>query len=49
MMVDEVYENNVNISPFHYIYNDIQTDINLHHLLLQAKNISATELYNIYH
>ena len=55
MMVDEVYENNVNISPYLiiyiYIYNDIlmKTDINLPHLVLQTKNISPTELYNIYH
>ena len=53
MMVDEVYENNVNISPYLiiYMYNDIlmKTDINLPHLVLQTKNISPTELYNIYH
>ena len=52
-MVDELYENNVNISPYLiiYIYNDIlmKTDINLPHLVLQTKNISPTELYNIYH
>ena len=31
--------------------NDIlmKTDINLPHLVLQTKNISPTELYNIYH
>ena len=55
MMVDEVYENNVNISPYLiiyiYIYNDIlmKTDINLPHLVLQTKNISPADLYNIYH
>ena len=50
-MVDELYENNVNIFPYLTIYNDIlmKTDINLPHLVLQTKNISPTELYNIYH
>ena len=50
-IVDELYENNVNISPHLIIYNDIlmKTDINLPHLVLQTKNISPTELYNIYH
>ena len=45
-MVDELYENNVNISPYWIIYmrdNDIlmKTDINLHDLVLQTKNISS--------
>ena len=48
-MVDELYENNVNISPYWIIYirdNDIlmKTDINLHDLVLQTKNISDIEL-----
>ena len=48
-MVDELYENNVNISPYWIVYirdNDIlmKTDINLHDLVLQTKNISDIEL-----
>ena len=47
-MVDELYENNVNISPYWIIYmsNDIlmKTDINLHDLVLHTKNISDIEL-----
>ena len=48
-MVDELYENDVNISPYWIIYirdNGIlmKTDINLHDLVLQTKNISDIEL-----
>ena len=48
-MVDELYENNVNISPYWIIYirdNDIimKTYINLDDLVLQTKNISDIEL-----
>ena len=48
-MVDELYENNVNISLYWIIYiRDVfakrGTDINLHDLVLQTKNISDIEL-----
>ena len=51
-MVDELYEKmSIYFHIWLYIYNDIilKTDINLQHLVLQAKNISAIELYSLYH